>query len=459
MDDILLLNPDIIEIVLSHIHEMACVLNGVLTIGLGFLSHDEVGGASYYLTENLFKHASLEALDPELISVIRDELYVRDEEFLGKISEPRPERLRLKGIDMLHVKYSQIDFNVVEYYNYLYNKLEKQTNNFDPVELGKRVVLLPGNIPPNFEGIIKTFEPLTEEFKLYSKFIKSTYGLDETFKNPTSLNEFMDLHGIYSCDPELYKEKVCEFMASREDNNGLSITHLESYREKYEACITVTPENCRLYTRARFIFNMFIQLNEYIMKYIASNPNMGCKDSLSRIYEYIGLAARNILTNQHELYLDNDNYPTLSELYRSGSIKSRLFPESINYTKIQKLCFCEGCKPFMYSAQLYEGNDGKVYILVNLQNQHYTTYIDFIVKNKCMYDLFIHDIEYHYGRLEALDEWRYKVEVTNHRKNYDLLYLIEILKEVVVDWFSPIRRIYMRMVDADRIFYSIKNAI
>lgn len=451
------LNADTLEIILSFFADLRCVLNGVLAFALYFLTPESDTSACYE-TETLFRHVSLEALDPESLNKVIDQLYVPDDEFIKYITQPHPERLKLKGINMFYVKYSHIDFNLVQYYNHLYKQLEQQTNGFDPVELGKRIVFVPGTIPKNFDGIVEIFEPLTEDFKLCSKFLKSHYFLDESFKDVTSMNEFLNTHGAYFPDMQTYKKAICDFMVSDKDPNGLSLEKLESYREKYEACITVTPDSCRLYTRARFIFNIFVELNDHVIKHIAASPNKSHHDTLSRLYEFLGMSARNILTNQHHLYLDDGNYPVISELYRTGSIRPRLFPESINYTKIQKLCFCQWCQPFEYSAQLYEGCDGTVYILVNLRGQDYTNYIDFIESKRCMYNLFMSDIEYHYGRLDALDSWRYKLEAADHRVSMSIEKLLKLLNEIGgQSWFSPQRRAYMRMDDADRMLFRIKS--
>src|SRR5690606_37568326 len=112
------------------------------------------------------------------------------------------------------------------------------------------------------------------------------------------------MHGTYFPDMETYQKEVCEFMADRRNPNGLSLEKLNSYQEKYDACVTVTPENCRLYTRARYILNMYVELNQHVMNHVASSPNLSYKDSLERIYEFIGMSTSNILKNQHHLYLD-----------------------------------------------------------------------------------------------------------------------------------------------------------
>lgn len=452
-----LINPDLFELALTYIHQMGCVLNGVLTLALRYLGPNEVGVGTCFSTETLFRHSSLEALDAELLSSITDKLYISDPEFVKNITKPGPGKLKLKGIDMFYVKYSHIDFVVAEYYNFLYNKLQKQTNGFDPIKLGKQVVLLPANIPSDFDGVVQIFEPLTEEFRLFAKYMRSSYYVEEPFKDMASLREFMNMHAVYYPDEKTYIKNVCEFMAPERDVGGLSLEKIESYRANYEACITITRENCLLYTRSRCILNTFVDLNHHVIKHIASDTTRGGKMNEERIYEYIGMAARNIITNQHHAYLDGDNYPVISELYRSGSIRNRLFPESINYTRIQKLCFCQGCKPFEYTAQLYDGKDGKVYILVSLKGQDYTNYIDFIKSQRCMYELFISDIEYHYGRLDALDLWRYKVEVAKHREHVPLEVTLELLERFGQNPNSPYRRTYLRMVDADYIFETRRN--
>ena len=453
------INIDILEIVLSQIYEMNCVLNGTLTLALKFLKPDT---SPCYLTETLFRHASLAALEPELLANVIDLISTPDEEFIKNLTESKEERLKLKGINMFYVKYSHIDFNLVQYYHSLYQRLEEQTNNLDPVELGKRIIILPNNIPETFDGIVKIFENLSEDFKLCSKFIKSHYNLDldEDFKNMTSLNEFLNLHGTYYPNMETYKKNICEFMAPQQDPSGLRLENLERYRVKYNACIKVDSENYRLYTRARFILNMFVELNDHLMKHLVNSPGKAYNDDLSRLHEYIGIAARSILTHQQTLYLDDGNYPIIPELYCSGIITERYFPESINYTKIQKLCFCLHCQPFKYSALLYEGNDGNVYVLVNLREQNYNNYINFLEKLRCMYNLFMADIEYHYGRVEALDAWRYKLEVAKNRISMSIEKLIKLLNEIGgQDWFSPIRRAYMRMEDANRMYLRLKSDV
>lgn len=452
------LNPDLLEILLAYTYEEACVLNGPLTFALRCLKPEEIAWACYS-TDIIFRHVALEALDAELLNTVIHRLYTPDENFILEVYKQSPERVKLKGINMNILKYSHLNFPTVEYYNSLYNTLQIQTNNFDPVKLGERIVFVPGTIPQTFEEIKQTYEPLTEDFKLFAKFVQSKHRLDEPFKDMASIKEYLDMHSTYSPDFETYRKDAINFMADMRDPNGLSLEKLNSYQEKYDACVTVTPENCRLYTRGRFIFNMYVELNQHLMKHIASNPNLGCNDNLERIYEFIGISTSNILKNQHYLYLDEDNYPIISELYRTGIIRTRLFPESINYTDIQKLCFCRTCEPFPYTATIYEGNDGNVYVIVSLKEQNNSNFIEFLRSKRCvcMYNLFMSDIEYHYLRLDALHDWRFRVEVHLKKQPTRVEDILEIVQDTHESWFSPYRRTYISMQTADNMLFPERN--
>lgn len=465
MDD-LLLNPDILEIVLSNIHEMSCVLNGSLILALRFIDEYAVGGHIYYQTDMLFKHCSLQALDPELLSVINDQIYNRDSEFLSQIMSTIPQQnIKMKSIDLNYVKYSHIDFNLVDYYHSLYKKLGVQTNNYDPEKLGKSIVFMPGDIPQTFDEFKRIYEPLTEEFKSLSLYLRNYQDPIHPFKTMAEIDSCFLMH--FPCDDntlENFKKEIVNMYNSRTNPNGslLTMEKLESYRKNYEACIHVTSENNRLYTRARYLCNIFIELNSYVMDYIASNNNMGHLDSLKRIHEYLGLAARVTLKNVTYIYEDMDLFPAFSQFYISGFIENRLFPESSNYTDIQKLCFCYWCPSFPYTAQIYDGNDGNVYILVNLKVS-YNDYIHFLEKKKCMYNLYISDMEYHYGRIECLEAYSHKLEVIRHKQfEYnlsDFFSYTDEKKHLVENWFSSIRRIHMNLINAERIMEIIKNDV
>lgn len=448
------LNPDFLEILLSYTHGTD-VLNGVLSLAIRNMRPGEIAWGCNS-TSIIFRHVSLEALDEELLNTVIHKLYSPDSDFITKIYGQTPEKMKIKGVNMDVVKYSHFNLPTVEYYNYLYNTLKEQTDNFNPVKLGERVIFVPGTIPANFEGIRQAYEPLTEEFKLFNKYVKLKYHLEESFKDMVSLKEFLDTHGTYYPDLKTYQKNVCELvMAESRDINGLSSEKLNSYQEKYDACVLVTQENSRLYTRGRFILNMFINLNQHVMKHVASGPNfVGYTDGLERIYEYIGMAASHILKHQHHLYLDSDGYPIVPEMYCSGMTdKKRLFPESINYTKIQKLCLCNGCPPFPYTATLYGGNDGKVYIIVSLEGQSTSTFIKFLSGKRCacMFNLFMHDIDYHKLRLEALEPYRMRIETGIAKRPVDVLEILALVKDVHNTWFSPYRMSFVNMQVSDNL--------
>jgi hypothetical protein len=458
MDDLFLtINPDILEIILSEIHQMSCVLNGMLSSSLRHISETHFGGALYYNTEKLFRQGTVEALDPELLEVIRNKLFIADDEWKNIIINT-PNKLRIRGVDMDFVKYSHIDFNLLEYNNYLYKKLEKQTNSFDPIELGKRIVIIPGTIPTNFDDFVKLYAPLTEEFKLIAKYLKSDYEGIEIKNYETLENLLFDKFGPCSAEHlQNIKKDILELMGPSQNKSGLTMAFLEKYREKYEACITVTPENLRLYTRARFLLNIFIELNEYVIKHIVENVQIGYTNTVLRTNEYLGMTARNILTNLHTLYLDEDNYPTFSNLYKFGSIENRPFPESSIYTNLQKLCFCGSCKPFLYTAQLYEANTGNVYVLVSLKVE-YSKFFDYFISKKCFYQLFLYDMDYHYKRLAALDDYRYGLEVKAHKTiNFNLEYMHKNYGQFYHNWFSSSYRTQRCVIDAERIMQTVRD--
>lgn len=461
MDDlILLINPDILEILLSEIHNMSCVLNGKLSLSLRLISEAYPGGESYYNTETIFQHGSLQALDPELLLVFREQLYIPDDEWKNLIIN-NSNKLRVKGINMDFVKYSHIDFNLFEYNTYLYNKLSKQTDSFDPVELGKRIVLVPGTLPDNYDDFIKIYEPLTIEFKVFARYLKLTYELDFDIKDVKTMSEVVD-DIFFSCGItpeqfEIFKKEVITFMLKDQEVSGLTMEFLEKYREKYEACITVTPDNLRLYTRARFILNIFIDLNEYVLPHIVNSTHTSNIDTVSNAHEYLGMTARNILMNLHTPYPDEDDYPTFSNLYKFGSIESRQFPESTIYTNLQQVCYCNRCKPFLYTAQLYEAKNGDVYVLVSLKVE-YSKYLDYFVTRKCFYNLFLHDKEYHYQRVEALAHYSAKLEEKAHKTfQFDLAAMHAMYGNNYHNWFTTNYHVQRGILEADRLMQTIRD--
>jgi len=457
MDD-LYLNPDILEILLSQTHQMSCVLNGMLSASLRHITENHPGGDSYFMTTRLFKQGTLQALDPELLEVFRDKLFIPDDEW-KKIIISTPDKLKIRGVDMDYVKYSHIDFNLLEYNNHLYKKLEKQTNMFDPVELGKRIVFVPGDIPRCFDNFVKLYEPLTEEFKLIAKYLKRFHEVETEIKDSETMSTILsEVFGPYTLEQlEQLKKEIVEFMSPEKDPSGLTMDTLEKFREKYDACITVTPENLRLYTRARFLLNIFVELNEHVIKYVVNSSKIHYTDTVLHANEYLGLTAKHTLKHFHTLYLDDDNYPTFSNLYRFGSIENRKFPESYIYTNIQKHCYCGWCKPFPYTAQLYEAKTGDVYILVDLKIP-YDQFFNFIISKKCAYQLFLHDIDYHYKRLEALDDWRFFLEERAHKViRFNLEYLHKNYGQFYHNWFSSSYRTQRCIIEAERIMQSVKD--
>lgn len=457
---ILDLNPDFLEILLSYTHGTNDIFNGTLSLAIRDMRPGEFAWGCNS-TRIIFRHVALEVFDEELLNTVISRLYTPDSDFITKIFGPTAEKIKIKGVNMDFVKYSHFNLSTVEYYNYLYNTLKEQTDNFNPVKLGERVIFVPGSVPANFEGIRQAYEPLTEEFKLFNKYVKSKYHLEESFKDMVSLKQFLNTHGTYYPDLKTYQKNVCEsVMAESRDINGLSLEKLNSYKEKYDACALVTLENTRLYTRGRFILNMFIDLNQHVMKHVASGPNfVGQTDALERIYEFIGMSASNILKHQAHLYLDEDGYPIVPEMYCSGIIDQRLFPESINYTKIQKVCLCNGCPPFQYTAKLYNGNDGKVYIIVSLEEQSTSTFIQFLSGNRCacMFNLFMHDIDYHKLRLEALESYRMKVEIDIAKKPVDIFEVLALVKDLNHTWYSPYRTPFINMQVLDKLHFPERN--
>lgn len=461
MDDLILsINPDILEIILSQIHQIPCVLNGTLALSLRHISETHLGGEAYYNTENLFKHGSLQGLDPDLLAIISNKLYIPDDRWKDIITNI-PDKLRVRGVDMDFVKYSHIDFNLLEYNNYLYTKLYKQTNSFKPVELGPRIVFMPGTIPDNFDDFVKLYKPLTQEFKLLAKFLKHKYELDFEINDNETMDKMMYEEFIsYNMKPEdieREKQEIITFMLQGEEPSGLTMAILEKYREKYTACIAVTPENLRLYTRARFIFNMFIELNKYIVPHLVDSFNLGYNDTVLHAHEYLGLTSKDILLHFHTLYLDSDKYPIFSNLYRFGSIVNRQFPESSIYTDTQQLCFCTYCNTYKYTAQIYEANTGEVYLLVSLRVE-YPNFFEYLINKRCNYQLFLDDINYHYQRIESLAFYRNVVEVrSNLTFHSDYTFIVKNYGQFYDTWFSSGYRIPRSMLDADDLMQTIRD--
>lgn len=466
------INPDILEILLSDMYQVPHVLNGYLTSLLRYITETHNGGASYYKMDRIFKHGSLQALEPEYLKPIYTKLYTPDNAWKNAITEAlknNPDTFRYHGINMEIVKYSHIDFNLLEYNNNLYNKLYIQTNSFDPVELGKRVILIPGEVPNNFDDLIKAYEPCTKEFRLITNHVKrEMYKPFLQIEDTQTLNDLIERRYWGFGTVEEIKREIAQYRDNLEkdyiaafpgeldiDESELTIAKLETYREKYEACINVTQTNTRLYTRARYILNMFIDINESVIKYVVNTKNSGFNDNLLNAYEYLGLTARHILTHFHRCYLDYDNFPTFSNLYLFGSIENRPFPESIIYTNIQKLCFCQGCKPFLYSAQLYEGNNGQIYILVDLKVNS-SDFLKYVVSKKCHYRLFLSDMPYHYRRLEALFSWRQFLETGLHKQfKFNMEYVHRNYGSFYHNWFSSNYVTQRCVLNAERIFQTV----
>lgn len=198
------LNLDILEILLSETYQLSNVLNGYLTLMLRKITETHYGGEYYYQMDTIFQHGSLQALEPELLKQFYSKLYIPDNQWKDLITDALrdfekhiPKTLRtgpLRGVNWEVVKYSHIDFNLLEHNNTLYNKLYTQTNSFDPVELGKRVVLVPGEIPKDFDDLIKAYEPLTKEFKIIKAYLEQTYDLRGQINDTETMNEVIKLY-------------------------------------------------------------------------------------------------------------------------------------------------------------------------------------------------------------------------------------------------------------------------
>ena len=127
---------------------------------------------------------------------------------------------------------------------------------------------------------------MSTKFKLIAKYLKSDYEGIEIKNYETLENLLFDKFGPCSAEHlQNIKKDILELMGPSQNESGLTMAFLEKYREKYEACITVTPENLRLYTRARFILNIFInQKNNYIGLISADRNNKATLAAYSTMF-------------------------------------------------------------------------------------------------------------------------------------------------------------------------------
>lgn len=343
------INPDIFEILLSHRYQLACVLRGELAYETLFLHVVNIENSFFKMSRILY-HSSFNALDPELIQDIFSEIYpdtppYRTAEIVANI----PNKVKHPGIDMDYVKFSLWDHQVMEHHIRLYEALVSQTDNLSPLKLGKRVIFVPENIPRDFNGIER----------MWGQLLK-----DEP-------------------DPELLEENLVHPLT----DDDLTRKLLEYHREKYDACISVTPEHRRLYTRSRIIVNMFISLQPYLTSAVAHNYNT----STDLLTEFVGAKVQTILLDNYKYSLDKDNYPVFSKLYTHGAMGIEMFPKIDRLYSLSgatDICFCGGCGQIPYVLYLYESNSGDVYVIIVLKATDHSHFVKYINSLSCYFELY-----------------------------------------------------------------------
>lgn len=361
------INPDILEILLSHRFGLACVLQGELAYDTLFLHivHQE---NSFFKMSRILFHSSFRALDPELLQEIFSEIYPNTPPYkTAEIVANTPNKVKIPGVNMDKVKFSLWDHQAMEHHIRLYETLVAQTNDLEPLKLGKRVVFVPNNIPRDFNGIERMWCQLLKE-------------------DP---------------DPELLAENLVHPLT----DDDLTHKKLQRHRKNYDACINVTPENRRLYTRSRFLINMFIDMQPYLKSEIAYNYNTS-RDALD---DFIGAKVKTVLTDNFKYSLDKDNYPVFSQLHTHGALANKVFPTSQalpyspkgNSVKAStEACFCGNCADIPYSLYLYESKSGKVYVIVVLNATDHAHFIKYLNSQSCYYEL--------YKCLKNHPEWSYR---------------------------------------------------
>lgn len=334
-------NPDILEILLSHTFQLSCVLRGELAYDTLFLHIVNIE-KSFFKMSRILYHSSFHALDPDLLQQIYPKLYPNTPPYqTAEIVANTPNKFTKPGVNIDYVKFSLWDHQVMEHYIRLYDKLVEQTNDLEPLELGKRVVFLPNNMPHDFKGIEDMLEFIIK-------------------KKP---------------DPEL----VAEGLVRPLNDEDLTLEKLHKHRDKFEACIGVTSENRRLYTRSRFLINMFIDLNPYIKHAILKDWDI----SSNEWDTFIGEKIKRILLKHHTYTFDKDNYPVFTKLYTNGVVANETFP-----TEQDEVCLCGHCPKIPYLLYLYESNTGQVYVIVVLEATDSSDFLCYIFDNKCYFELY-----------------------------------------------------------------------
>lgn len=350
------INLDILELFLSEMHQTPCVAHADVAFKI---RHMVIKEEYYNATTPILYMSSFSGLDPEAVGPIYPRLnpYAPFRSHITPFTTEHiirglPHKTKVPGVNMDLVKYDPWDHCEMEFYLYLIRKLEMQTKGLNPLLLGERVIVIPRNVPSSFDGIEKMLEDVIDVIPEKGSLDEIEYALEMKKKN-------------------------------KAEKDILTIEKLREYREKYDACISVDKTHRRLYTRGRFIMNMFVDLNHYIKSHVIStSPSRHI--SLDSLNFFLGEKVYGILFAGQNYPLDNDGYPVFGPLYRRGCVPNITYPFTSD-----DFCFCGQCPPVKLTMYLYQSKTGQVQIFIVLEDVSFNDYINFITskQSSCYYDI------------------------------------------------------------------------
>lgn len=341
------INPDLLELILAGKTDLLILSNTHLEALHRVTVRDDNFGSkiSFHNYSSIIYQCSLVGLDIELLLKYFNEIFctvtthsqgVLDLETLSKVKWEDANNAH----NFYYFLYSHMrDSFILEYYFELYKRLVEQTNNLDPLELGRRIIILPSNCPRTFEGLEQMLEPLIH------KDINID-DLDSSNMTSEEKTSFLKENGYLL-------NKYGNFEKQFVDTNCLTYEKLRMYKEEFNSFITVDAEHYRLYTRGRFLINFQIYLSDYI------------KESL--VYRYnSSLGFQAITSDDLNTYLGERIKPIVPDY------------DIINLRKNVKLkCFYNNNYKVNFNLFLYEGNDRNIYVIIVFLDTDYLNFIKY----------------------------------------------------------------------------------
>ena len=371
-------NIDLFEVFLQELIGSKDVWSGETSL---FIRNTNFDKPIWFDTKTIVYHATINSLDKEIIIENYTKIFPNVTTLTTKeIVDNAEDKLVLDdpSIDLDAVKFSLEDHMMMEYFCTLYKRLLEQTNNFSYKELGERIVILPNNFPRTFDGIVEMLKPIMQQKLDIEELLKE--NSDFLNLDMTERAQFMKKHNLFITEDGGLEQRAFE-------GDNLTDELLEKYREKYNLIINVDSEHHQVYTRGRFLVNMFVELNDEIKKGLVRHcfTNNVPIDEFNKI---LGSKLQAILTYYQTVRLDVDNYPVFSRLYSEGALMNLTYPKDAGCLEA-KMCYKDPATRIHYTIYFYEGNDGDVRILCILHDTDYSNFIPYLRKQQCSLNCYV----------------------------------------------------------------------